>query len=103
MLFYELRNGLSKAAYPVFVDGTKLESDSGFVADVDRRTELAKLIVGSEYLAKALVNRMWAHFLGYGFTKPIDDMGPHNPPTHPELLDALAAEFKSQRLQPESN
>jgi hypothetical protein len=38
---------------------------------------------------------MWAHFLGYGFTKPIDDMGPHNPPSHPELLAALAEEFKS--------
>ena len=36
---------------------------------------------------------MWAHFLGYGFTKPIDDMGPHNPPSHPELLDALGEEF----------
>ena len=35
------------------------------------------------------MNRMWAHFLGYGFTKPIDDIGPHNPPSHPELLDQL--------------
>ncbi len=53
MLFYELRNGLTKVAYPVFVDGTRLTSDSGFVDDVDRRSELARLIVGSEYLAKA--------------------------------------------------
>ncbi len=96
VVFYELRNGLSKAAYPVFVDGTKLKSDSGFVADVDRRGELARLIVGSEYLARAMVNRTWAHFLGYGFTKPADDMGPHNPPSHPELLEALSAEFRSR-------
>ena len=34
-----------------------------------------------------IVNRLWGHFLGYGFTKPVDDMGPHNPPTHPELLN----------------
>jgi hypothetical protein len=95
-LFYELRNGLSKAAYPVFVDGTKLSSDSGYIADVDRRGEVARLIVGSEYLAQALTNRLWAHFLGYGFTKPIDDMGPHNPPSHPELLEALSAEFKTR-------
>jgi Protein of unknown function (DUF1549)/Protein of unknown function (DUF1553) len=95
VLFYELRNGLSKAAYPVFVDGTELANRSGFVADVDRRTELAHLIVNSQYLAPALVNRLWAHFLGYGFTKPVDDMGPHNPPTHPELLDALAGQFKA--------
>ena len=95
VLFYELRNGLSKAAYPVFVDGTKLASDSGFVADVDRRTELAKLVTGSESLSKAFVNRLWAHFFGYGFTKPADDMGPHNPPSHLELLDTLAGEFKT--------
>lgn len=94
VLFYELRNGLSKAAYPVFVDGQTLESNSGYVADVDRRTELANLIVNSEYLAPAIINRMWSHFLGYGFTKPIDDMGPHNPPSHPELLEALSNEFK---------
>ena len=31
----------------------------------------------SRYLDKMLANRMWAHFMGYGFTKPIDDMGPH--------------------------
>ncbi len=94
VLFYELRNGITKAAFPVFVDGTKLATDSGYVKDIDRRTELAKLIVKSDYLPQAMANRMWAHFLGYGFTKPIDDMGPHNPPTHPELLAGLGAEFK---------
>ncbi len=94
VLFYELRNGLTKAAYPVFVDGTKLKSDSGYVDRVDRRTELARLVATSDYLSKAIVNRLWAHFMGFGFTKPIDDMGPHNPATHPELLDGLAAEMK---------
>jgi hypothetical protein len=96
VLFYELRNGLAKAAYPVFVDGTALASPSGYVDQIDRRTELARLIVGYETMPKALVNRLWAHFLGYGFTKPIDDLGPHNPPTHPELLDELSAEFKNR-------
>ncbi|MEX0676845.1 MAG: DUF1549 domain-containing protein [Pirellulales bacterium] len=95
VLFYELRSGLSKAAFPVFVDGTELKNKSGYVSEVDRRTELSNLIVGSENLATALVNRLWGHFLGYGFTKPVDDMGPHNAPTHPELLAALAGEFKA--------
>jgi hypothetical protein len=97
VLFYEQRNGLTKAAYPVFVDGTKLHSASGFVDEIDRRGELARLIVGSEYLAKAQVNRTWAHFLGYGLVRPVDDAGPHNPPSHPELLDAVAAEFKARK------
>jgi len=95
-LYYELRNGIMKVAYPVFVDGTEI-SRSGALKDVDRRTELAKLIIKSDYMSKAIVNRMWAHFLGYGFTKPVDDMGPHNPPSNPELLDQLAAEFSKHR------
>ncbi len=44
-------------------------------------------------MSRAIVNRIWGHFMGYGFTKPVDDMGPHNPPTNPELLDRLAADF----------
>lgn len=102
-LYYELRNGKLKVAYPVFVDGTSLAEkyadkgedfgDSGYLEDINRRQELAKLILASEEMPRAAVNRMWQHFLGYGFTKPIYDMGPHNPPTHPELLDYLAAEF----------
>jgi hypothetical protein len=93
VLFYELRNGLTKAAYPVFFDGTEL-SKSGYLSEVNRREELAKWMVKSDYLGKALVNRMWAHFMGYGFTKPLDDMGPHNAPTHPELLDELGKDIR---------
>ncbi len=69
--------------------------DRGRVADVNRREELAKLILESREFDRAIVNRMWGHFLGYGFTKPIDDIGPHNPPSHPELLDQLGAAFRS--------
>ncbi|GIS57863.1 MAG: hypothetical protein CM1200mP2_00880 [Planctomycetaceae bacterium] len=52
----------------------------------DLRKELARLMVAGEnpLIAKAMVNRMWGQFFGYGFTKPLDDMGPHNPSTHPE-------------------
>jgi hypothetical protein len=92
-IFYELRNGEMKVAYPVFVDGTSIPT-SGYVEDVNRRGELAKLIVASEFMPKTMVNRIWAHFLGYGFTKPIDDLGPHNAPTHPELLDYLGQQFR---------
>jgi hypothetical protein len=63
--------------------------------EVNRRDELARLVRQSPYLSQAIVNRMWGHFLGYGFTKPVDDMGPHNPPTHPELLERLSKDFAS--------
>ena len=93
IIFYELRNGNLESAFPVFVDGTEI-SKSGYLSDSDRRTELGKLIVKSDYMDKTIVNRIWAHFLGYGFTKPVDDMGPHNAPTHPVLLDYLGQEFR---------
>ncbi len=45
------------------------------------------------FLAKAVVNRYWKHFLGRGLVEPEDDMRATNPPTNPALLDALAADF----------
>jgi hypothetical protein len=65
------------------------------VGEVDRRAELGKLMIKSEFLGKAIANRMWAHFLGYGFTKPVDDLGPHNQASHPELLERLGKEFST--------
>lgn len=59
------------------------------------RAVLAKWIVSTEnpYFARAAVNRIWAHHFGVGLVDPPDDFGPYNPPSHPELLDRLAAEF----------
>jgi hypothetical protein len=103
-LYYELRNGVMKIAYPVFVDGTEIsrsgymprKSDDGVAYGVNRRKELAELMKASPLFPKAIVNRMWGHYLGYGFTKPIDDLGEHNPPSHPELLDGLAERLREQ-------
>ena len=95
-IFYELRNGLVKIAYPVFVDGQALKK-SGYLNEVNRRMLLGQFMMNSPFLAKAMANRMWAHFLGFGFTKPVDDLGPHKPPSHPELLEYLADEFRSSQ------
>ena len=92
-LYYEMRNGLVKVAYPVFIDGTSI-NPHGSIQRVNRREEFSNLLMKSEYLEKAQVNRVWAHFMGYGFTRPVDDLGPHNPPSHPELLNYLAAAFR---------
>lgn len=93
LIFYELRNGLVKTAYPVFIDDTAIGS-SGYVSETNRRLELGKLMLASPYLDKMMVNRFWAHFLGHGFTKPVDDLGPHNAPSHPDLLEYLAKEVR---------
>jgi hypothetical protein len=45
------------------------------------------------FFAKALVNRYWKHFFGRGIIDPEDDMRATNPPSNPELLDALEANF----------
>jgi len=45
------------------------------------------------FFARALANRYWKHFLGRGLVEPEDDMRDTNPPTNPELLDALAKHF----------
>ncbi len=59
---------------------------------VNRRRELARLIAQGDdrQLALAMVNRTWQHFFGHGFTQPVDDMGPHNGPNNPEVLNRLA-------------
>jgi len=93
-IYFEARNGRMSVAYPVFVDGTAIDP-SGYVSDVVRREEFARLTVTSDEFARAIVNRMWSHFFGYGFTKPVDDMGPHNPVSHPELLEFMAGQFRA--------
>src|SRR5207248_6375851 len=45
------------------------------------------------FFAKALVNRLWGHLMGRGLVDPVDDMRETNPPSNPELLDALAKDF----------
>ena len=92
-IYFQLRNGVTKVAYPVFIDGTAI-GKSGYLAEVNRREELGKLMMESDFLDKAIVNRIWAHFLGYGFTKPIDDLGPHNPVSHIELFESLSKDFR---------
>jgi hypothetical protein len=39
------------------------------------------------------VNRVWAGLMGRGIVEPIDDFRDTNPPTNPQLLDALARQF----------
>jgi len=71
--------------------GTEVSGDG-----VDRRDELGRLMCHDDTehtVARAYVNRMWGHFMGYGFTRPVDDMGPHNPASHPDLLERLTEEF----------
>ncbi len=61
----------------------------------DRRKLLADWMTAPDnpWFARNLVNRVWGHFLGRGLVEPVDDVRLTNPPTNPELLDALARHF----------
>jgi hypothetical protein len=45
------------------------------------------------FFARAIVNRVWAHYLGRGLVDPPDNLSPLNPPSHPKLLDELSQGF----------
>ena len=63
--------------------------------DEDPRQKLADWMTSptNPFFAKAVANRYWAHFFGRGIVDPLDDMRVTNPPTNPELLDALSQDF----------
>jgi hypothetical protein len=73
-----------------------------------RRRALAAWITDVEQgagplLARVIVNRLWQHHMGRGIVATPSDFGTQGePPTHPELLEWLAAELVSQgwRLKP---
>jgi hypothetical protein len=72
---------------------------SGTVPGVDelgtRREKLAIWMASRDnpYLARAATNRVWSILFGRGLVEPVDDLGDHNPASHPELLDELAEYF----------
>jgi hypothetical protein len=63
------------------------------------RLDLAGRLVdpSDPLLPRVLVNRLWQHHFGEGIVRSVDNFGVlGEKPTHPELLDYLAAEFVRQ-------
>ncbi len=66
------------------------------IDNVEKRlNELADWLTaaGNPLFARVQVNRIWSHLMGRGIVEPVDDFRATNPPTNPELLDALTADF----------
>jgi hypothetical protein len=66
----------------------------------DPRHRLVDWMVDAKnpFFARAVANRYWAHFFGKGLVDPVDDMRVTNPPSNPELLDALADELVKNKF-----
>jgi len=80
------------------LDGTK----AGASQQVAPRTKLADWMTSPQnaYFSRTAVNRVWAQLMGRGLVDPVDDFRDSNSPSHPELLQELAADFA--RLHPVS-
>jgi Protein of unknown function (DUF1549)/Protein of unknown function (DUF1553) len=79
------------SAKPAALDGTLLGEGKHV------REAMAAWITGRDnpYFARALTNRLWGLFLGRGFSDPVNDMRPSNPPQAEAVLDGLAKDFAS--------
>ena len=89
----EIQNPVTKLNMPPkFLGGPKPE-----IKGQSRREAVAGWLASPEnpWFAKNVVNIVWAHFNGVGIVNPVDDVRVSNPPSNPELLDALAEKFVS--------
>jgi hypothetical protein len=85
-----------KPTEPKLLDGPVLD----IPPEEDPRQKLVDWMARPDnpFFAKALCNRMWGHLLGRGLVDPVDDLRETNPPSNPELLDALARDFIAHRF-----
>lgn len=90
----EVRHPLTKEVLrPKPLIGTSPELSD----EQDPRAAFASWLTAADnpYFAKIAVNRIWADLMGIGIVDPVDDLRATNPPSNPELLDALAEYYRS--------
>jgi hypothetical protein len=71
--------------------------------DPDALDDLAAWLTrDNRQFARNLANRVWFHLMGRGIVEPVDDFRDSNPPSNPELLEALTDHLRAHgmRLRP---
>ena len=71
-----------------------------FSSTPDRRTVLATWMTTPDnpFFARAIANRLWAHYFGRGLVEPLDDLRATNPATNEPLLDELAKHLRDSKF-----
>jgi Protein of unknown function (DUF1553)/Protein of unknown function (DUF1549)/Bacterial Ig-like domain (group 2) len=66
----------------------------------DRRVAFADWLTspGNPFFAKSVANRVWFHLMGRGIVDPVDDFRDSNPSSNDDLLNALAADFATNKF-----
>ncbi|APW63267.1 DUF1549 domain-containing protein [Paludisphaera borealis] len=80
-----------------------LHGDSPRAKQTDPLDHLASwLTVGNRQFTRNMANRVWYNLMGRGIVDPVDDFRDSNPPSNPELLDALSDQLEAggMRLRP---
>jgi hypothetical protein len=78
--------GERRSAKLMFLTGRTLD----LAAKQGRREQLVKVALEEKtFFGRAIVNRLWAHFLGRGLVHPLDQMHSANPPSVPGVLEWL--------------
>jgi Protein of unknown function (DUF1549)/Protein of unknown function (DUF1553) len=86
--------GQRRTAKAMFLSGRVIEDPADKSASVSRREQLVRVALEEKsFFSRAIVNRLWAYFLGRGLVQPLDQMHSANPPVVPDLLEWLADDF----------
>jgi len=98
-IFTGLKGGVTHPITGADVSPKPLLGNAEVAADEDPREAFARWMTDPKYpyFAQVAVNRVWAELMGVGIVEPVDDMRATNPPTNPELLAALAKNFRESK------
>ncbi len=98
-----IKNSANERMATYEFDGTRetvpprfLDNNEEYKGELTKKREaLAEWMTAptNPYFSKAIVNRIWKHFMGRGFVEPVDGFGVENRPTNSALLEWLAEDF----------